>query len=87
MLPFVKGDSIALQNFLGLVKTSGKLPSELFGIVDPYTSYCFNEACFYILSRLDAGDKIVPSGARNKNSKKKYSSFSELYAPYNKEVL
>lgn len=53
-------------------------PSELMGIEDVYTAYCFDEAITYIRSRLAKGDKIV-----NK-SNKKCKSFSELYSKYEK---
>ena len=32
------------------------LPSEIMDIDDPYTAFCFNEACSYILLRLRKGD-------------------------------
>ena len=34
-----------------------KLPSEILRIKDEYTSYCFDEACEYILSQLDEEKK------------------------------
>ena len=36
-----------------------KLPSEILRIKDEYTSYCFDEACEYILSQLDEEKKPV----------------------------
>ena len=36
-----------------------KLPSEILRIEDEYTSYCFDEACEYILSQLDEEKKPI----------------------------
>ena len=36
-----------------------KLPSEILRIQDEYTSYCFDEACEYILSQLDEEKKPI----------------------------
>ena len=33
-------------------------PSELLGALDEYTAFCFDEACAYIISRLQDGDKL-----------------------------
>lgn len=57
-----------------MVKYYKVLPSELLDIEDPYTSYCFNEACTYILARLEKGD--------NPTFKKKYKSFTDIYKKY-----
>ena len=47
------------------------------GIIDPYTSYCLDEACAYIRARLDNGEEI--------HYEKKYSSFTELYSQYEQD--
>lgn len=57
-----------------MVKLYKELPSNLLGIEDAYTSYCFNEACYYIISRIEKGDEPV--------FKVKYNSFSDLYKQY-----
>ena len=31
-------------------------PSNIIGIDDEYTSFCFDEACAYIMSKIDDGD-------------------------------
>lgn len=59
---------------LGVAQRYSKRPSELLDIGDPYTAYCFDEACAYIMNRIDAGDEVV--------FEKKYKSFSDLYADY-----
>ena len=61
---------------LGLANTYKCRPSTLFGIADPYTAFCFDEACAYIQKEIDDGNE--PSFVQ------KYSSFSELYASYGK---
>lgn len=62
---------------LNLVSVSHNLkvrPSELMGIIDPYTAYCLDEACSYILAKLENGEEP--------RFEKKYTSFSELYRQY-----
>lgn len=49
-------------------------PSTLFDIADPYTAYCFDEACTYIDKQMEEGNEPM--------FKKQYSSFKELYAQY-----
>jgi hypothetical protein len=71
-----------------------KLPSEMIGIEDEYTAYCFNEAIAYMTTRIRNGDKpIFMTRERVKNIKtgkleevqykgKHLSSFSDLYKHY-----
>ena len=33
------------------------LPSEILGIEDDYTAFCFNEACMNIIIHLESGEK------------------------------
>lgn len=49
-------------------------PSTLFDITDPYTAYCFDEACAYILSEIEEGNEP--------DFRLKFSSFKEMYAYY-----
>lgn len=49
-------------------------PSTLLDISDPYTAYCFDEACAYITSKKENGEEPV--------FKTKFSSFKELYNYY-----
>lgn len=49
-------------------------PSTLFDIADPYTAYCFDEACAYIYKKLEDGEEPI--------FEKEYKSFTELYASY-----
>lgn len=41
---------------------------------DPYTAFCLDEACAYILQKLDNGEEPM--------FKTHYSSFSQLYAKF-----
>lgn len=51
----------------------------MMGLEDPYTAYCFNEACAYVMYRLDSGDKIVK---KNRVEVKPYRSFSDYYKQF-----
>lgn len=49
-------------------------PSNLLGVTDPYTAFCLDEACAFIIRKLD-----------NKEEPKfivQYSKPSDLYAKY-----
>lgn len=62
------------MNVLGLANVYKVRPSSLLDIVDPYTAYCFDEACAYITGRLEKGDEP--------QFKKKYKSFKDIYSQY-----
>lgn len=51
------------------------------GLEDEYTSYCFNEACAYMMYRIENGEK--PYFKENKG-KQHYSRPSDLYKKYEK---
>lgn len=51
-------------------------PSTLLDIEDPYTSYCFDEACAFISNKIKAGEQP--------KFKVKYKSFSDMYKKINK---
>ena len=58
-----------------MMKEYHKTPSELLNIVDDeYTSYCLNEACYYI-------DKMIENG-NEPTFEKRYKSFTDLYNDY-----
>ena len=59
---------------LGLVNIYKTRPSILLNITDPYTAYCLDEACAYIIGQLEKGNEP--------QFKKKYSSFSDIYSQY-----
>lgn len=43
-------------------------------IEDPYTAYCLDEACSYVLMRIEQGDEP--------RFTKKYTSFKDIYKQY-----
>lgn len=49
-------------------------PSNIIGLVDDYTSYCFDEALAYIISKLEKGEE-----PRFPKKVKSYKSISEMY--------
>lgn len=55
------------------------LPSQILGIKDSYTAFCFNEACSYVRMMLDNGKKIIK---KQELEKKEYSSFEEFYKQF-----
>lgn len=59
---------------LGLANIYKCRPSTLLDISDPYTSFCFDEACAYIIQKLEDGEEPI--------LKAKYKSFKDLYAQY-----
>jgi hypothetical protein len=46
----------------------------MLGISDPYTAYCFDEACAFIVAKMENGEE--PQFGR------KVKSFTELYKLY-----
>lgn len=54
-------------------------PSDIIGIKDDYTRYCFDEAVAYIISRIKDGEN--PNFGINKGTIEKphYSKMSDLY--------
>ena len=51
-------------------------PSELLGIDDVYTAFCFDEACAYIISEMKEGKEPI---INNSNENKKVSKPSDVY--------
>lgn len=68
------------------------LPSEIIGIdkEDTYTAYCFNEACAYIMVKLEEGKErpkykdVEEKKIRERRKKaKNYKSFKDFYSQFN----
>lgn len=59
------------MNLLGVTTRYGCPPSNMMDIADPYTAYCFDEACAYIVSKIENGEKPV--------FHTHYKSFRDLY--------
>lgn len=69
-----------MESVITMSKLYGCLPSEILGIEDNYTAFCFNEACAYICSKLLQDEKPMYRTEHNTGGeKKKYSSFSSFY--------
>lgn len=56
-------------------------PSEVMGIVDGYTAFCFDEAVAYIITRMKEGEKPVMTVGSG-NSSANYKKPSDLYSKY-----
>lgn len=57
-------------------------PSDLVGINDTYAAFCFDEACAFIISKLN--DKEEPI-IRNESTERHRSRPSDVYGKFNKE--
>ena len=58
------------------------LPSEILGIKDSYTAFCFNEACCELTLRLTEGEKPHYIEQDKKAETKHYSNFKDFYKQY-----
>lgn len=59
---------------LGLANIYKVRPSTLLDITDPYTAYCFDEACAYIIGKLEEGEEPT--------FRTEFKSFKEMYKHY-----
>lgn len=59
------------MRFLSTVNFYKQLPSDMLGLTDHYTAYCFNEAIAYIIKRLENGEEPI--------FKVEYKSFRDMY--------
>ena len=57
------------------------LPSDIMGIEDIYTAFCFNEACAEIMLRLQNEEKPIYREQRGKEQEE-YSNFTEFYKKF-----
>lgn len=60
--------------FLTLCNMYKCRPSSLMDIGDPYTAYCFDEACAYIMQKIEKGEEP--------QFKKDYKSFKDFYSQF-----
>ena len=58
------------MNVIAMSKLYDVRPSVLLDIPDAYTSYCFDEACAYITSRIKDGEEPDFSVVENNNIEK-----------------
>lgn len=69
-----------IESVLAISKQYGCLPSEVLGIDDAYTAFCFNEACMSILYRLMNDEKpFYIEQDSNKDKPKNYKNFEDFY--------
>lgn len=57
------------------------LPSDIMGIDDNYTAFCFNEACAEIMLRLQNEEKPIYREQREEEQEG-YSNFTEFYKKF-----
>ena len=62
---------------IAIAKDSGKRPSEICGIIDEYTAYCFDTACLYIKQQIADGKKPRFRKKQNLQMQKHYSNFAD----------
>lgn len=61
----------------------GCRPSEIMDIDDPYTAFCFDEACSYIIQRINEGDDpIIKEPKKETVTKTKHLRPSEIFSKY-----
>ena len=56
-------------------------PSEIMGISDEYTAFCFDEACAFIIQQIKDGKEPIVSNT-GKSSPTTYNRPSDLYRKY-----
>lgn len=67
-----------LMSVLVMSKRFSRPPSEIIGVQDPYDAFCFDEACMFIMYKLDSGEKIKYHQDEGKEEKH-YSKLSDMY--------
>ena len=60
----------------------GCRPSELIEIDDPYTAFCFDEACALIVSKIKEGEQPIIKEEKPKEQKITYNRPSDVYKKY-----
>lgn len=62
------------MSVLGLANTYKCRPSTLIDVYDPYTAFCFDEACAYIVQQMEDG--------KEPSFRQKFTSFRDMYKHY-----
>lgn len=80
--PFIRSGEVL--RFLGVCGTFdfNVRPSEVMGIEDGYTAYCFDEACAFIVNEIRDGKKPIMRVEHNNIT---YSKPSDLYKKYQQQ--
>lgn len=68
-----------IQSVLLMSKRYGRPPSQLLGIEDEYTAFCFDEACCSFMTRLEEGENPQYELLGGKEEDNHYSDFMSLY--------
>lgn len=77
--PFVRtGEVLRIVGVLAMIEYSCR-PSEMMGIKDEYTAFCFDEACAFIIKQLKDGKEPI---MKVENDKIIYNKPSDLYRKY-----
>ena len=61
-------------NLISMSNSYNRRPSEFFGIEDTYTAYCLDEACSFILTKIQNGEEP--------RFTKKFTSFKDIYRQF-----
>lgn len=61
-----------------MARKFGARPSDYMGLQGEYLRFCFDEACAFLTTALEAG-KELHFDSKNKNEVTHYSSLSEFY--------
>lgn len=62
---------------MAIAKRFKRLPSEILNIEDEYTAFCFDEACTFILSKLEDGE--TPMYIVDDGETKKFENMEDFY--------
>lgn len=63
---------------ISMSKRYKQRPSQIIGVTDEYTAYCFDEACLYIWNMMEDGKEPKFKKVDNK-LKQRYSRPSDMY--------
>lgn len=58
-------------------------PSAYLDVTDPYTAYCFDEACLFIYSKMKDGEEpVFRTEGKGEITKPHFNSLSDMYKHY-----
>lgn len=72
-----------MQNVLGM----GCRPSEIMEIDDPYTAFCFDEACAVIKKRVSDGEEPIFKVEKEVPKKKQSNKASDIYGKFSNVTI
>lgn len=68
------------MSILVMSKKFSKQPSEILGIENSYDAFCFDEACVYIMYKLESGCEIKYQ--EEAKEEKHYQKLSDMYKDF-----